>query len=123
PGPRHQGAAHRRRLGVPENPRILHRQLDLHDRRESGRRHPHRRGRPSMSTRPFGIEGIADDDLHYAGIRYGEVRDAVFANPYPRPYEIFPVTLGSLLRGVLPFGKPWQFLAAARRTVRSDADL
>ena len=71
----------------------------------------------------YGIEGIADDDQRYAGTRYGEVRDAIFANPYSRPYEIFPVTLGSLLRGVLPFGKPWQFLAAARRTVASDADL
>jgi hypothetical protein len=76
-----------------------------------------------MSSSQFGIEGIADDDLHYAGARYAEVRDAIFANPYSKPYEIFPVTLGSLLRGVLPFGKPWQFLSAARRTVRSDADL
>ena len=71
----------------------------------------------------FGIEGIADDDRNYAGTRYADVRDAVFANPYQRPYERFPVTLGSLLRGVLPFGKPWQFLSAARRTVVSDADL
>jgi hypothetical protein len=76
-----------------------------------------------MSSSQFGIVGIADDDLRYAGARYAEVRDAIFANPYPRPYEIFPVTLGSLLRGALPFGKPWQFLSAARRTVRSDADL
>lgn len=76
-----------------------------------------------MSDAGFGIEGIVDDDRRFSGSRYADTRDAVFANPYPRPYEIFPVTLGSLLRGVLPFGKPWQFLAAARRIVRSDADL
>jgi hypothetical protein len=72
---------------------------------------------------PFGIEGVADDDRRYAGSRFADVRDAIFANPYTRPYEIFPVTLGSLLRGALPFGKPWQFLAAARRALASDADL
>jgi len=76
-----------------------------------------------MRSEPFGIEGLADDDLRFAGSRYADTRDAIFANPYPRPYPIFPVTLGSLLRGVLPFGKPWQFLAAAHRVVRSDADL
>jgi hypothetical protein len=76
-----------------------------------------------MSDNDFGIESIADDDRQYAGSRYADVRDAIFANPYSRPYERFPVTLGSLLRGVLPFGKPWQFLGAARRTVASGADL
>ena len=76
-----------------------------------------------MSDDSFGIEGIADDDLKYSGARFAEVRDAIFANPYPRPYEIFQTTLGELLRGALPFGKPWQFLAAARRSVRSAAVL
>jgi hypothetical protein len=77
------------------------------------------------SSQPSGgaLEGIANDDRMYAGTRYAEVRDAVFANPYPTPYERFPVTLGSLLRGALPFGEQWQFLAAARRTVASNADL
>src|SRR5262245_1092578 len=76
-----------------------------------------------MTDDAFGIEGIADDDRQYAGSRFADVRDAIFANPYSRPFERFPVTLGSLLRGALAFGKPWQFLAAARRTVASDADL
>ena len=76
-----------------------------------------------MSDNSFGIEGLADDDRPHPGARYADVRDAVFANPYTRPYEIFPVTLGSLLRGVLPWGKPWQFLSAAHRVVRSDAEL
>jgi hypothetical protein len=71
----------------------------------------------------YGIEGISDDDRRYAGSRYAEVRDAVFANPYSRPYERFPVTLWSLLRGALALGKPWTFLSAARRTVASEADL
>lgn len=76
-----------------------------------------------MSDAAFGAEALTDDDLRFTGSRYADTRDAVFANPYPRPYPIFPVTLGSLLRGALPFGKPWQFLAAAHRIVRSDADL
>ena len=80
-------------------------------------------GKPQKGNNGFGIEGIANDDHQYAGSRFAEVRDAVFANPYSPPYEKFPVTLGSLLSGVLPFGKPWQFLAAARRTVASEADL
>src|SRR5947207_15918924 len=79
--------------------------------------------RPATSNTAFGIEGIAKDDHQYAGTSFVDVRNAVFANPYSAPYERVPVTLGSLLRGVLPFGKPWQFLAAARRTVASDADL
>src|SRR2546423_87632 len=79
--------------------------------------------RPHTSNAAFGVEGIADDDHQYAGTSFADVRNAIFANPYSPPYERFPVTLSSLLRGVLPFGKPWQFLAAARRTVASDADL
>ena len=71
----------------------------------------------------YGIEGLAEDDRSFSGSRFAEVRDAVFANPYSRPYEIFPVTLGSLLRGALPFGMPWLFASAARRTVQSYADL
>lgn len=71
----------------------------------------------------YGIEGIAGDDLAYAGSRYADVRDAILAKPYSPPFERFPLTLGSLLRGVLPFGKPWQFLSAARRTIASEADL
>ncbi|HEV2722485.1 MAG TPA: hypothetical protein VG323_20860 [Thermoanaerobaculia bacterium] len=76
-----------------------------------------------MSDDPYGIEGIAEDDRQWNGSRYADVRDAVFANPYSKPYEIFQTSIWNLLRGVLPFGKPWQFLAAARRTVASEADL
>lgn len=68
-------------------------------------------------------EGLGKDDLQFNGSRFAEVRDAIFANPYPQPLPQFPVTLPSVLRGILPFGKPWNLLAAARRTVASHADL
>ena len=52
---RHQQSARGRCLGVPENPRLLHRLMRLHDRREGGRRDPGR-GRPrqgaAMHLRP-----------------------------------------------------------------------
>jgi len=62
----------------------------------------------------LGIEGLTAEDLAFTGSRFGEVRDAIFANPYPRPFERFPVTLWGVLRGLLP---------AARRSVKSFADL
>ena len=71
----------------------------------------------------YGIEGVTGEDRSWTGSRYADVRDAIFANPYSKPYQRFPVTLGSLLRGMLPFGKRWPYLAAARRTVASEADL
>ncbi len=43
-GPRGREPADRRRLGVPEDPRLLHRLVDLHDRREGGGRHPRQGG-------------------------------------------------------------------------------
>jgi hypothetical protein len=68
-------------------------------------------------------EGLGKDDLQFTGSRFADVRDAIFANPYPRPLTQAPVPLFSVLRGVLPFGKPWNLLAASRRTVASHADL
>src|SRR4249920_2504881 len=84
-----------------------------------------------MSGESLGIEGLTDEDRRFSGSRFATVRDAIFANPYQKvwgavgepPLERFPVTLGSVLRGVLPFGKPWEFLSAARRSVASQADL
>jgi len=74
-----------------------------------------------MNDSKLGIEGLVDEDMKFAGSRFAEVRDAVFANPYRRPYERFPSTLGPLFRGLLKLH--WQFLAASKRVVRSDADL
>jgi len=62
----------------------------------------------------FGIEGFTEEDRTFAGSRFADVREAIFANPYPRPFPRFPVTLWSVLRGLLP---------AAKRSVDSQADL
>ncbi|HET7436959.1 MAG TPA: hypothetical protein VFN10_19780 [Thermoanaerobaculia bacterium] len=69
----------------------------------------------------FGIEGVTEEDRAFTGSRFSEVRDAIFANPYAQ-LERFPVTLGSLMRGMLSRGK-WQFLAAARRSLAAKSDL
>jgi hypothetical protein len=84
-----------------------------------------------MEPEFFGIEGIVNDDLTYRGSRFAEVRDAIFANPYPkvwgrsgeRPLPIYEVTTRSVLRGVLPFGAPYLFRKATERAVDSHADL
>jgi hypothetical protein len=84
-----------------------------------------------MSPRSFGIEGITDEDRAYGGSRFSDVREALFANPYQRTrgahgepsLPIHPVTLSSLLYGVLPFGPPYAFRQATERAVDSAADL
>jgi hypothetical protein len=51
------------------------------------------------------------------------VREALFANPYQRtwgadgepPLPVYPVTLSSLLYGILPFGPPYVFRQATER--------
>jgi hypothetical protein len=72
-----------------------------------------------MAVDEYGIEGLAPDDSAFTGSRFADVREAIFANPYPRPFERFPVTLGSVLK----IAGRWLFLAAARRSVKSQADL
>lgn len=85
-----------------------------------------------MTATDLGIQGFTADDRRLgAGSRFSVVRDAIFANPYQKvwgaegnaPFERFPVTFLPLLQGLLPGGKPWQFLAAARRVLASDSDL
>jgi hypothetical protein len=78
-----------------------------------------------------GSQGFTEEDRAYTGSTFREVREAVFDNPYyavwgnageaPLPHH--PVTLWSLLTGILSFGRRFQFLQAARRTVTSSADL
>jgi hypothetical protein len=71
---------------------------------------------------PFGVEGVEAEDRAFSGSRYAAVREAMFANPYQKvwgaagelPFARFPVTLGSVLKGLL---------SAAKRTVASNADL
>ena len=79
----------------------------------------------------YGIEAFAPDDEKFAGSRFSEVRNAVYANPYQKvwgakgekPFERFSVTYRDAFRGFLPFGKPWTLLSAAKRTLSSHADL
>jgi hypothetical protein len=79
----------------------------------------------------FGTQSVTDEDRAYNGSRFAEVRDAIFANPYQKvwglegqqPLPVYEVTLGSVLRGILPFGKGYLFRQAVQRAVDSPADL
>jgi len=83
------------------------------------------------SLKEFGTEQTTDEDRAYMGSRFSELRAAIFANPYQRvwglesenPLPVYPVTLGGVLRGILPLGPPYLFLKASERTVDSGADL
>jgi hypothetical protein len=85
----------------------------------------------NTTNEPFGIEGLTVGDRAVFTSRFSDVRDAMFANPYQTiwgalgepPFARFPVTLGSVLRGLLSFGSSWVFLDAAKRAVASNADL
>jgi hypothetical protein len=85
-----------------------------------------------MSEEALGIQAFtAADQRRLADSRFSVVRDAVFANPYQgvwgapgnAPLERFPVTFMPLIKGMLPGGGTWQFLAAAKRVLASDSDL
>jgi hypothetical protein len=84
-----------------------------------------------VTPRSFGIEAVTDEDRAYAGSRFADVCEALFANPYQRtwgadgepPLPVHPVTLGSLLYGILPGGPPYAFRQATARAVDSAADL
>jgi hypothetical protein len=78
-----------------------------------------------------GPQGFAGDDEGYRGSRFSEVREQLFNNAYYLTWgaadePTLPVYGTSLWRmhcGVLPFGRPWRFLEAARRTIDSLADM
>jgi hypothetical protein len=82
-------------------------------------------------TACFGTEQITEQDRAYRGSRFAEVREVLFANPYQKvwggagegPLPTYEVTLASVLRGVLPFGRPYVFRQATERAVDSHADL
>jgi hypothetical protein len=84
-----------------------------------------------MKPEDFGAESITEEDRAYEGSRFSEVRDALFANPYQKVWggdaeaalPVYKVTLSSVLRGILPFGKPYLFRQATERAVDSHADL
>src|SRR4029450_9488192 len=78
-----------------------------------------------------GVEGITEKAPAYSGSLFSDVREALFANPYQRtwgaggepPLPVHPVTLSSLLYGILPYGPPYVFRQATERAVDSAADL
>jgi hypothetical protein len=82
------------------------------------------------SVTPFN-EGFSDEDAPSAGSPFAIVREALFANPYQPswgkpgapPLPTYRVTLGSVLEGILPLGRPYAFRAAVERAVDSSADL
>jgi hypothetical protein len=84
-----------------------------------------------MERTHFGTEELTDEDRAYRGSRFSEVRDAIFANPYQAvwggpgepPLPRYEVTLGFVVRGILPFGKPYLFRQVTERIVDSHADL
>jgi hypothetical protein len=84
-----------------------------------------------MADVEVGPEQFTDEDRLYAGSRFRDVVDALFANPYqkvwgrngepPLPDQI--ATIRSVFGGLLSAGKPPRFERAASRTVDSGADL
>jgi hypothetical protein len=88
-------------------------------------------GRRTMPLPDFGPEHVTDEDRRYAGSRFRDVVDALFANPYQRvwggagepPLPVYEVTFASVARGLLSFGRQHFFQQAADRTVDSTADL
>ncbi len=84
-----------------------------------------------MSTEDFGAESFTEADQAYAGCCFADVRRAIFANPYGQewgtpggaPLPMRAVTLSSVVRGALSFGKNYMFREATARAVDSHADL
>jgi hypothetical protein len=84
-----------------------------------------------MEPEYFGTEQFTEEDRAYSGSRFSGVRDALMANPYQKvwgdkgqpPLPIYDVTLSSVLRGILSFGRQYLFRQATERAVDSHADL
>ena len=78
-----------------------------------------------------GPEEFTASDRLYAGSRFSEVRDALFANPYYKTWggpgesliPVYEVTLGRLIAWLLLVWQGLAYLQAARRTLESQADL
>lgn len=84
-----------------------------------------------FDSRLFGPQQLTQEDRAYAGSRFSEIRQALFASRYYKiwaapgepPLPTFGVTLWRVLSGILPFGRHWRFQQAAHRAVQSDADM
>lgn len=88
-----------------------------------------RLGRGARQTGPSGPQGISVDDTQYQGSSVAQIWGNVSAAPYEKRWEkpgqlpVYQTTLYSVLRGILPFGRPYDFARAQRRTLASSADL
>jgi hypothetical protein len=77
------------------------------------------------------VRALADEDRDYAGSRFAEVVDALFANPYQRVWgapgepalPVYEVTFKSVVGGIASFIKPKQFQRDSERALDSGADL
>jgi len=79
----------------------------------------------------IGSEQFTNEDRAYAGSRFRDVVDALFANPYQQvwgragepPLPDQEVTIRSVFGGLLSVGRPPRFEHASERTLDSNADL
>ena len=79
----------------------------------------------------IGSEQFTDEDRAYAGSRFRDVVDALFANPYQQvwgragepPLPDQEVTIRSVFGGLLSLGRPPRFEHASERSLDSNADL
>jgi hypothetical protein len=84
-----------------------------------------------MAGLEYGAQHTNDDDRAYAGSRFSEVVEAVFANPYQQvwgapgepPLPVYKVTLAGIFGGIPPFGSSPIFTRASERALDSAADL
>jgi hypothetical protein len=84
-----------------------------------------------MEAQYVGFEQVTEEDRTYNGSRFSEVRDAIFSNPYQKVWSgkdepalpTYEVTLLSVLRGILSFGRAYHFRQASERAIDSNADL
>jgi hypothetical protein len=88
-----------------------------------------RLGRGIQGGAAYANEGIGIDDTQYQGSSFSQVWQNVSSHPYLERWEkpgalpVYSTTLYSVLRGIIPGGKPYAFFSAQRRTLASHADL
>jgi hypothetical protein len=84
-----------------------------------------------MSNVDIGSEQFTDEDRGYAGSRFRDVVDALFANPYQTvwgregepPLPVEEQTIRTVFGGLLSHVRPPRFQHASERTLDSSADL
>ena len=84
-----------------------------------------------MSGGDIGSEQFTDEDRAYAGSRFRDVVDALFANPYQQVWgragepqlPAQEVTIASVFGGLLSLSRPPRFEHASERALDSNADL